>query len=523
VYAETTLELGPLGHEGLFVNQLFPNVPAVQAKDFQGRLEIETYAPDFGETILAPVTGLTLLLRSSASATYLTSAPLAPFVVNFGPSTSFSPATLLAGAEPSFCINSRQLPGEIPFRRALITVDSASIDFSMVQDSEIFGKSFSTLLVYRIAGNSFPTDTTADSSLFFAPITFDGVSEGNPFLGSVTNLPQGGIEFEILNDVIAEGQPVEIPSLIQICFDAGLLQLPDKVGTELWITEHYESDVDPELDGAVPLESTRFAMLSTVGVATGAPRIRSMDALQVAGGQEVVLNGSFTGGVAGNRVTVEGNSRVEAEVTSATSSRLSVRLPNNVASGPLRVEASGKTSNDYELDVLFAPWSEVDFSGSSGSNATLRLEVNQHRDELPFAEVELRPSQGEWITSGFSVGENIGSLVVSSVGQDTVLELRVKISDANGLLLDAVESGDDDPVFEIEAFNAGNKPLVLRQINAFGFPSVTQADVQATLQTDRPIFRRPAGSFGVNVVSTSQPERATFLTTAVTVQEEHTF
>ena len=112
---------------------------------------------------------------------------------------------------------------------------------------------------------------------------------------------------------------------------------------------------------------------------------------------------------------------------------------------------------------------------------------------------------------------------VRAAGDETVLELLVKTIETNRLFLDAIESGDEDPVFEIEVSNAGTKPLVLRQVDNFGFPAVTQVATQVIMETTRPIFRRPAGAFKVSVISTSQAERVSFLETAVKVQPEHAF
>lgn len=520
IIAETTLNLGPKSHVGMFVSQVFPSVPAVQAQDFQGHMEIETYSPDFGENTLVPVTGLTLFLRSSGKGTFLTSTPLALHQVNFGPVTSFVPATLLAGSEPSFCLNTRQLAGELPLGKAVVTIDSASIDLSGIQDADIVGKAGSVILLFLLGSNTYMTEITPDSALFFSPVSLDGISESNPGWSRVSNLPGGGIRFEVLSNAFTE-QPTDFSGLAQICFDAGLLQLPNTPGATLRVSEQYESqDIDPS-DGG-PLESTHFSRVSLAGLDNGAPRIDSMDALRVVGGQEVTLDGQFTPGAGNNQVTVEGGSRVNAEVVSASASQLRVRLPQNVASGPLRVESQGNTSNDYQLDVRFAPVSQVMFSGSPGEDANLHLELSQGRDQLLFMEAGLQPSQGEWITSGFSEGEKIGSMqVIAFDGSETELDLLVQAVEAGHLTLQAIEPGGEDPSFEIEISNQETPSFVLRMVNDLGFTVLAPIETRTVLDTTRPIFTRPNGSFDVMVTVTSQPERVFFPSTVLTVQQTH--
>ena len=76
----------------------------------------------------------------------------------------------------------------------------------------------------------------------------------------------------------------------------------------------------------------------------------------VIGGQQITIDGAnFAASTSGNSVTVEGNSRVAATVIEATATRLVVQLPNSLRTGNLRVTTGGKDSNDYLLQVLFAP------------------------------------------------------------------------------------------------------------------------------------------------------------------------
>jgi beta-glucosidase len=59
--AERTVTLPAHGGTGRFVYELFPEVPGIAANSFEGSLEVTTWIRRFGEDILSPVAGLTLL------------------------------------------------------------------------------------------------------------------------------------------------------------------------------------------------------------------------------------------------------------------------------------------------------------------------------------------------------------------------------------------------------------------------------------------------------------------------------
>lgn len=85
--AETILTLSALGSLGQFIFELFPDVTEIAANNFEGRVEITAWNSRFGEDILAPLGGLTLLCRG----TKFTSLPTAPYQPDSRPLSAFDP------------------------------------------------------------------------------------------------------------------------------------------------------------------------------------------------------------------------------------------------------------------------------------------------------------------------------------------------------------------------------------------------------------------------------------------------
>ena len=121
----------------LFVPELFPDVPAVASHDFSGCLEAEAWITEMGEDFPSDLAGLTLLSHG----TYLTSAPVAEHMVNFGPRIALRPATLLEGSAPAFRLDLRQMAGEIPMREARIKLDKGSIDLTGIKKGKASARS----------------------------------------------------------------------------------------------------------------------------------------------------------------------------------------------------------------------------------------------------------------------------------------------------------------------------------------------------------------------------------------------
>ena len=364
VFAEKTQTVAAQSHIGLFVRELFSQVPSVQTGNFEGRLEVEAFLTGVSDEFLTPVTGITLLVRGA----FLTTLPLANYVTNFGPTTDFRPATLLAGARPGFCMHLRALGGDLPHETSRMTLDGGQLDLSSVEESERMGDLYSRFFGFLLAGTSFATEIEEDSVSFYPPIT-DGETDAIPFLGRLSNLPQGGLEFLLVGNS-ASNATYPVTTASEICFDSELLEFPQASDTPIRVREHY---VSQETDEGVVFESTRTSLVF-LEEPSGGPRIDSIDSLRVIGGQQIVIQGAgFSADPSANMVTVEGNSRVTADVLQAAQNSLTVRLPDELVTGPARVQVDAAVSNDYQLQVAFAPHVRAEFNSDGSPDAILNL------------------------------------------------------------------------------------------------------------------------------------------------------
>ncbi len=448
IRAEKQMELAPLSHVALYVPQFFPDVPAVASHNFSGCLEAQAWITETGEDFLSDLAGLTLLSHG----TYLTSAPVAEHMVNFGPRIAIRPATLLEGTAPAFQIDVRQQAGEIPMRVARVKLDKGSIDLTGVKRGTSLGQAMGRIQIFLLMGQLYvySVNTQVTWADFYSPLTVDGVWDWEPFSGRITNMNGGGVMFEIYG--YSEGEPiVEMSFGSMLDLLPNLIHLPTGAGTVINVTEEYESDAffsSPGNQFQTVLQCSRTTTLTLGGLASGAPRVNAVTPSTVIGGQEVTIDGAnFAASTTGNSVTVEGNSRVAATVLEATATRLVVRLPESLRTGNLRITTGGKDSNDYLLQVLFAPVPSLTLGNrAGGASTTMRVEVAQRVGEIAFDEIDLTPSEGEWITTGtgLSPGAIIGS---AGLANPEDYDLKVKSSDSDKLVVDVIKKGETAPAF----------------------------------------------------------------------------
>jgi len=513
IQATKTMDLAPLSHVALYVPELFSDVPAVTGRNFSGRLEAEAWVTRLGGYAPSEVAGLTLLSHGA----YLTSAPIAQFVVNFGPRVTISPATLLGGTAPAFRMGLGQLAGEIPLKTGTITLNKGSVDLSKFQKGQSVGQLSTQVLVYLLMGKCFVFSSDATAAQFFSPLTTDGVSDWEPFFVKVSNVPGGGVKFEVTGQ--SKGEPDIMMSFAGL-FDLlpDLVRLPPGAGTEITITEDHVSD---PLPGGTALRCSRTRTLTTGGLASGAPQIHSVTPSTVVGGQQISIQGSnFSSTPAANSVTVEGNSRVAATVLQASTTSLLVQLPDNIKTGPLQVASGGKNSNDYTLLVPFAPMLTLTPASRTQAGTTgLRVELAQRSGEIAFHEVNSTPSQGEWITAGFAAGAVLGT-----AGLESPLEyqLKVKSSDADKLLVDVIEPDDTKADYLITICKSCTDKFRMEPTeSSYSYVMPTTSNFVINFTT--PIFRNPSGAgqqvrFSAKVLS--QPRRTMVPTTRLSIERQ---
>ena len=518
IQAEKQLELAPLSHVALYVPQFFPDVPAVGGRDFSGRLETEAWLTEMGEDFPSEVAGLTLLSHG----TYLTSAPVAQFIVNFGPRTSICPATVLEGTAPAFRMKLTQLAGEVPMRTGIVTLNKGSLDLSRFQKAKSVGQLKAGISVFLLMGECFVFEKDAASAQFYSPLTADGVADWEPFFVKASNLAGGGVKFEVTGE--SHGEP-EVGMSFAGLFDLlpELVRLPSGSGTTITITEDYESDLLPS---GISLKSARVRTFTTGGLPSGAPRIYSVTPSTVVGGQQVTIDGAgFSSSPAGNAVTVEGDSRVAAPVVEATPTRLVVQLPESLKTGSLRVTSGGKDSNDYALHVLFAPVLKLSVgSRIQAAATTLRMEIGQHFGEIGFHELISTPSGGEWITSGtgLAAGAIIGTAGLESPED---YDLKVKSSDADKLVVDVIEKGKTSTEFQITLCKSCTDAFKFAPVQT-SLSYVMPQEGSFVINFTTPIYRNPSGAGKLVTFNTkifSLPERTMIRTTRLAGERQLSF
>ena len=110
VVAEKPLEVAAFGHEGVFLTEIFTDVPDIQQGNFRGLLEARVLEPGLSDFIDPPVAAITLRTRGPL----LTSLPASPAEVLFRPELTTRASTSLGGAKPDLCFDIRQQGDEIP-------------------------------------------------------------------------------------------------------------------------------------------------------------------------------------------------------------------------------------------------------------------------------------------------------------------------------------------------------------------------------------------------------------------------
>jgi hypothetical protein len=494
IIAEKLIQLAGHTHIALYVPELFPNVPAVAGHDFSGCLEAESWVADLGEDFLSDLAGLTLVSHGF----YLTSAPVAEYQVNFGPRVALRPATLLEGSAPAFRLDLRQMAGEIPMRVARIRLDQGSVDFTGIQRGSDLGQLIGRVQIFLLMGRLFVYDINGQRTWtdFYSPLTVDGVWDWEPFSARITNQYGGGVMFEIFGE--SGGEPdIEMSFASMLDFLPKLIHLPSGAGTVINVTEEYRSDPfysTPESTSTSELVCERTTTLTLGGLASGAPRVDSVTPSTVIGGEQVTIEGAnFAPSIAGNSVTVEGNSRVDATVLEATATQLVVRLPESLRTGNLRITTGGKDSNDYLLEVLFAPVPTLTFaSRASGASTAVRFDVTQRAGEIALDEIDLTPSEGEWITTGTGLapGTTVGS---AGLANPEDYDLTVSSSDSDKLLVDVIKKAAADPAFQITLCKSCNPGFQFKAVEG-SYSLLTPESGAFVINFTTPVFRNPAGA-----------------------------
>ncbi len=519
---QKTLTLPGNGHTARFISEFFSDVPEVANRTFEGTVLAENqYYWEF--------TAITLRTRG----VYFTSMPVAPNVdAPFAPKLTILTSTLLEGTQPCTCFRISQNGGEVPLGKAVIRSDKGQFDLSA------FGKTGTNgeLLHYvfdasLFLGRLFVRDFSDDSIEVFGPITSDGTKEAPPAFYQLKNLPGGGVQITMTTNHLGIAS-LSLPTSVALCVAPGLFRLPAAPAQTLNVTQEYESQ-DQTLDlGDILKRSAKSTIRTTLQNAAW-PRIERVSPARVKGGSEIEICGAnFASNPADNKVTLDGKTQfsVNAEVLSASPTRLRVRLPNDIKGSEislqyrndLRIEVAGLRSNAYALSVIFAPITSVTFGSlTGGADSALTMAISFSSAELAFMEAALKPSAGAWITNGFTVGETVGAMTLAGRTYD----LKVVSSGASKLAMDAIRTGSTDPpVYRVETV-AGPGGELKMTTSELTYTVVVGGDT-IRLEFTRPVFKMPAGSatdFSVGMTVRSMPERTKMTSTSVEVVQNQAF
>ncbi|UCF37624.1 MAG: IPT/TIG domain-containing protein, partial [Acidobacteriota bacterium] len=480
--AQKTVQLGPLSHSGLFLSELFPDVPSIQGRSFQGRLQIETRS-ELGELLHIPIYSMTLRTRGAQ----MTSLPVAPYKPIFSPEGHVEFATLLGGSTPDFQLSWRQYSQEMAIDRAAIQISAGAFDFSKFRGGDVIGTAFLTSMLVRYTGKIFVTNVTGDSADLFV---IYGVDQSNLqlFNGQIRNVDTGVEMVLKSNPILLEGTPsLFLAQRHEFTFHSGLFRLPDGEGQELQIEQRFDAF---RTDDSQVLLSPRDSQLeTTTGVASGSPRIDAVEPARSAAGNALTVRGSgFSADPSRNRVFVSGVLLGSGDVETNSATELSVFVPPGVKGSELQVEAAGRTSNLYKVSIPFRPWASASLSDTSaGADAALTLSVEQESSELAPLAIAVHSEGGEWITAGHEVGSVIGTVTSrllspsgNELGDGGWIDLVVESSDSERMILYGLdtEDPDSDPSLVIEATTTGYGVML---IAPFGEYSELSFELPGTL------------------------------------------
>ena len=457
--AETRLDIPPLGHVGLFASQLFSDVPEIQSRTFEGRMEILSFLGD--EVGTSPLVS-TLTLRSRGA--LLTSMPVAPRVVNFAPDLEFYASTSQTGATPEAGFDIFQLLGDRGVASTVVTLDRGTVQFDQIENADPIGYVIVDQITYLFA-TLFATNVTADSAEIFAT-TVIGDSLIQLITGTLENLGGGGVRFEVFANptLLAGSATLFWNTRTRLRLIPGLLKLPattDPISIQAVCTAFPEEGEE----GEDPIQANASKVFSMTNNSPG-PLVHQIDSFRFAAGQEILIRGSgFSASPASNRVvlaTAEGEQELNVLASSATT--IQARLPDQASSGLLQVEVGDNSSNPYRVELIFSPQFEVTsfaLSSPSGTSGTaglgLQIETSQRLHETLMDRFTIGDSSLNLRTTGFSPGANVGQFTFEYLGAGTdeilsqaVFDLLVDSSDAQKLVLKAVDPDDDEQ--EVQAW-----------------------------------------------------------------------
>ena len=359
-------------------------------------------------------TDVTIEVEDSAGTPATSSATVRVQNPRFDPSFDASFPSLLAGSGPSFGLRVSDNYGEMRLANVRFKFENATIDPSSLK-----------------AGTGLALGNVDQGYDFFL-VTVTGIDSPSQARFQAIRRDQG----ESLVFATGTVQPNIITNRIDpppgdesivgggtdawTRFRPGLVRLPASPGASFTVTAIMTSTTT--LAGQnIPLTKVQSRTFVAVAPPSGSPTITTLFGDQGDTGDLVWIEGTGIAPTpAGNKVTFAGESgaRVAAEVKTVSGDHVSCLVPFGAVTGPVRLEVNGKTSNDYEYQVLFHPDVFVSFETfKAGAPAAPRIVMKQGAGDLRIGRVKVTSDSGAFTGAALTKDQAAGTLYTNSYGR----------------------------------------------------------------------------------------------------------
>lgn len=379
---------------------------------------------------------------------------------NFAPALTTTFPTLLAGSAPGLTLTAELFNSDARPAQLEGKFKNAQVDVSQVQPNATVGL---MRLFFSGSPYGFQLLRATDVSLGranFDIVSLDGGGEVKVGEGSLTESPPGFLVSAL--DQQAETL-MSTTFYEEIIFSDNLFRLPAEADQKFTLTSTLTS-VSLQEGASVPLTKSFTNDFTTTKVDAGAPRLERLLPMQGEEFRAVHLRGSgFDANVTNNQVTFAGlnGARLTAEILSSTNNELVVAVPHGAVTGPIRITANGKVSNDFLFSVRFHPEALLLFDTlTADTPATFRLIHQQPTDDHETADEIALQSVVASIDQGRLELSNVTSNQV--VGTAKVVNFYTKRSATNLIVYQGRESSPPNRhVFGVMP-SVGSKAVVAR-------------------------------------------------------------
>jgi len=429
--------------------------------------------------------------------------------------------TLLAGTEPGAnlsAILSEFSNGNFFTEKLELELRNLQLDLSHFHQGDIVG----LLQFYDPGGPYYYTfQHMMITEVAVGKASFDiiSVDDGPAVVGQgefIENPPT--LVVDVLN--LPPAALVSQPLTLKVVLQDQIFRLPATSGAGFSIVAHFSS-VSAREDTYLPQESAVTNVFTTTGLPDGAPRIERLVPLHGEIYRTVRLRGSGLpeGLSASNAVTFAGlgGTRVPAEIVAVTNGEVVVSVPPTAVTGPVRVTAGGKLSNDFLFAVRFHPEGALFLdSFVPGAPTTLRVlfqqqqDENETSDEMSIHSVLGTLSGGHIAVSNLSSNQQVGSMIVmnSFTGRKSTNLLVYAGQETTGLkrhIFKGLPSASSNFVLAQLYYSESSEGVTLETVEGGGLFTFG-AGIAYDFQFSTPIYVAPsANEVAIRVEAISKP------------------